>query len=302
MASAQQCNSNDTPSQWKGSHGAAAALLRVCTCPEVLGRGVWGSHTGTVLSLAEATELLWLSTEPAVTCQAREQQEELGRWDLVARAGPELGVFQGLKHTWRKEPELLLHLSTPTANFPFGCSDGTAPNTARAGAGSTCLPSIWAALAVATGGALVLGATHTEPPTPRAAGPATLPKTCLLASHQENRNPARRQGTGLCICWDPASNTSKMGPKPHDADVAPTRAGAMQDPALLPAGCLCCRPSLLRALQRARAALFWTWHHGTVTSLLHTSRHVALTASQQRLCGCPCTGRAPKLPVPKHRH
>lgn len=93
-----------------------------------------------------------------------------------------------------------------------------------------------------------------------------------------------------------------MGPKPHDTDMAPTRAGAVQDPALLPASCLCCRPSLLRALQQARAALFWTWHHGTVTSLLHTSRHVALTASQQRLCGCPCTGRAPELPAPKHRH
>ena len=154
---------------------------------------------------AEAAELLQLSTQPVVTCQAREQQGELGRRDLVASAGPELGGFQGLKYRRRKKPELLLHPGTPTANFPFGCGHGTAPNRARAGAGSTCLPSIWAAPAAATGGALVLGATRAEPPAPRAAGPAALPKTCLLASRWENRNLARRQGRGLRACRDPAS-------------------------------------------------------------------------------------------------
>lgn len=123
----------------------------------------------------------------------------------MARAGPEPGSFQGLKYTWRKKPELLLCPGTPTANFLFGCGHGTAPNRPRAGAGSTCLPSIWAAPAVATGGALVLGVTHAEPPAPRAAGPAVLPKTCLLASRWENRNLAQRQGRGLCACWDPAS-------------------------------------------------------------------------------------------------
>lgn len=207
---------------------------------------------------AEAAELLKLSTQPAVTCQAREQQGELGRWDLVARAGPEPGGFQGLKYTRRKEPELLHRPGTPTANFPFGCGHGTAPSRPRAGAGSTCLPSIWAAPAAATGGALVLGATRAEPPAPRAAGPATLPKTRLLASRWKTETwlEGRARGSapaGIRPLGAAAQHLRKTGPEPHNADAGTYqgwgRAGSSSAPGL------CCRPSLLGALQPARAAL-----------------------------------------------
>lgn len=65
---------------------------------------------------------------------------------------------------------------------------------------------------------------------------------------------------GLCACqhpapWGAGQYTQKTGPVPHNTDAAPTRAGAVQDPAPFPAGCLWGCPTLLRALQGARAVL-----------------------------------------------
>lgn len=63
------------------------------------------------------------------------------------------------------------------------------------------------------------------------------------------------------------------------------RAAALAATALRP--CPCLEP----CEEREPRWLFWTWHHGTVTSPPRTSHHVALTLSQQRLRSRPGAGR-----------
>lgn len=184
-------------------------------------------------------------------------------------------------------------LSTPTANC--GCGHSATPNSRRAGAGTPAHhPS--GTLAVATGGALVLGATHVAPPVPRAASPGALPKTCLLASCWETETwlegrawgsvPASIQPLG-----EQVSIPKKTAPVPHNTDVAPTRAGAVQDPALFPAGCLWGCLTLLRALQGARAVL-------TILDMAPrdchiTTLHVASRCSDGFAAAAPALGELP---------
>lgn len=101
---------------------------------------------------------------------------------------------------------------------------------------------------------------------------------------------------GLCACqhpapWGAGEHPQKTGPVPHNMDAAPTRAGAVQDPALFPAGCLWGCLTLLRALQGARAVL-------TILDMAPrdchiTTLHVASRCSDGFAAAAPALGELP---------
>lgn len=138
----------------------------------------------------------------------------------MARAEPELGGFQGLKYTRREEPGLLLHPSTPTAQTERGQH----------------LPVIHLGSTSATRGALVLGATCAAPAQPRSRKP--------VCQHHAGRTETWLEGRARGKLSTAKKRVLSLATRMQ----APTRAGAVQDPAL------CC-PSLLGALRQARAVL-----------------------------------------------
>lgn len=165
--------------------------------------------------------------------------------------------FPGFKTRTEERGGAAAGPSTPTANW--GCGHGATPRSPRAGAGTPAHhPS--GTLAVATGVALVLGATHAAPPVPRAASPATLPKTCLLASRWETETglegrawgsaPASIQPLGVQVSTPKKQILCLTTWMQHLPGPGPCRIQLRSQQAACGAA-----QTLLRALQGARAVL-----------------------------------------------
>lgn len=188
-----------------------------CPCPA---KGTWRQPWGNCASLqavAEATKLMWHSTTPAVN--APSQGAARGTWEMGSRgqSGARAGGFPGFKiHTKGR------------AGAAAAPQHPHSPNRARAAPARH--PS---------------GQHQCDKRCPCPWGDlcgAALLRSCLPASCWANRNLAPRQGTGQ------AQHHQNQVLSLATRMQAPTRAGAVQDPALW------C-PSLLGALRQARAVL-----------------------------------------------
>lgn len=113
-----------------------------------------------------------------------------GTWDLVATARP--GGFQGLKHTQRKELELLLApaptqqtVVSATPKSPRAGAGTPAHHPSGTGSGDRRCPRPWGD---------PCGATSAQ-----GSQPSCVPKNLSASITQGNRNLAGRQGMGLSV-------------------------------------------------------------------------------------------------------
>lgn len=209
----------------------------------------------------------------------------------MATARP--GGFQGLKHTQRKELELLLApaptqqtVVSATPNSPRAGAGTPAHHPSGTGSGDRRCPRPWGD---------PCGATSAQ-----GSQPSCIPKNLSASITQGNRNLAGRQGMGLSVPASIQPLGEQVSTPKKQVLCLRTRMrhlpglGPCRIPAPFPAGCLWGCPTLLRALQGARAVL-------TILDMAPRDCHITTLHVASRCSfhsSSSCTGRTPELLLP----